>query len=295
MIKRHTITGLKYFCKSTKQNYLKYLGSGVYWKSHLKIHGPEYVVTDWVSEVFYDEEQIKEFAILFSEFFNIVISDEWANLKIEDGLEGGMSSQTAKDMWGKPGVKELRIASQKEAQNRLDVKKKKSLATRELWNDIEHRTKVINSVIKTMNDPNKKKELSKIQKVVQNRPEVLSKRAATMADPVVKEKHRAATRVASNTPEAIERSKNKMLAMWENVEFKEKRSEAIKNGWDKGRDSRVGLNHVKADKTIYEFIHDSGLIEKCTRVEMKEKHKIGNISKLISGTIKSSMGWKVKR
>ena len=111
----------------------------------------------------------------------------------------------------------------------------------------------------------------------------------------IRNKISESTKLTSNTLTAIERSKTKMLAMWEDVEFKENRSEAIKNGWDKGRDSRVGLNHVKADKTIYEFIHDSGLIEKCTRVEMKEKHKIGNISKLISGTIKSSMGWKVKR
>lgn len=293
MIKRHSVTGLKYFCKTTKSDYMKYLGSGKLWSFHLKKHGRDHVVTDWVSEVFFDEDQIKDFAILFSEFFDIVNSDDWANLKKEDGLEGGMSSQTAKEMWMKPGAREYRATRQCEAQNRPEVKKKKSDSIKELWDNEEHRDRVTNSITATMNKPEKKKELSSIQTVVQNRPEVKAKRKVTMADPVLKEKHRTNTKLAANTIEAKERSKNKMLSLWSDEEFKKNRSTSIKNNWDKGRNSRTGLNHVNSDKTLYKFVHKSGLTEHCTRVEMKLKHNIGNIAKLISGTIKSSMGWEV--
>jgi hypothetical protein len=293
MIKRHTKTGLRYFCKTPRKNYLKYFGSGSRWTSHIKKHGTEFVVTDWVSEPFTNPDDIKEFAVLFSELFNIVESKDWANLKIEDGLEGGMSSQTAKEMWQKPGAREYRAKRQIEAQNRPEVKQKKSDSTKELWSNKDHRTRVVNSVTATMNTPEKKKKLSDIQKVVQNRPEVKAKRETTMSDPKIKENHRTSTKLAANTPEAKERNKNKMLLLWSDDEFKKNRSMSIKTGWDKGRNSRVGLNHVKSDKTVYKFLHESGLIVYCTRVEMKQKHKIGNIAKLISGTIKSSMGWKI--
>jgi hypothetical protein len=146
MIKKHSVTGLRYFCKTPRKNYIKYLGSGVFWTSHIKKHGPEFVVTEWVSELFYAPEEIKEFAVLFSELFDIVNSKDWANLKIEDGLEGGMSSQTAKEMWSKPGVKERRSVIQKEAQNREDVKAKKRNNTKESWIDANRRATRIKKI-----------------------------------------------------------------------------------------------------------------------------------------------------
>lgn len=96
MIKRHTVTGLKYFCKSYVGDYLQYKGSGKHWTRHIKKHGVKYVVTDWVSEVFNDPTDIKEFGLFFSEFYNIVQSKEWANMKPEDGLTGGSAK-------GRPG------------------------------------------------------------------------------------------------------------------------------------------------------------------------------------------------
>lgn len=111
----------------------------------------------------------------------------------------------------------------------------------------------------------------------------------------VREKISKSMKLSSNTPESKQKKKNKMLELWKDESFKQSRSQSIKNGWDKGRDTRSGLNHTKADQTVYTFIHKSGIIEKCTRVEMKQKHKIGSISKLILGVIKTSMGWTVDR
>ena len=85
-IKEHVETGLLYFGKTTKDPYT-YYGSGKYWLRHIKKHGKKCVKTVWASS-FEDEEACVEFATFFSEFYNIVDSDIWANLINENGLDG---------------------------------------------------------------------------------------------------------------------------------------------------------------------------------------------------------------
>ena len=86
-IKQHSITGLKYFGKTTRDPY-KYNGSGSYWSRHIKKHGKEHIVTLWISELYYDTS-IVDYALQLSREYNIVESSEWANLIPEDGLYGG--------------------------------------------------------------------------------------------------------------------------------------------------------------------------------------------------------------
>jgi hypothetical protein len=87
MIKQHNQTGLKYFCKTTRKDPIKYLGSGKYWKRHLAVHGKD-VSTIWCHQ--YDnEELLKEEALAFSASHDIVESPNWANLKPETGVDGG--------------------------------------------------------------------------------------------------------------------------------------------------------------------------------------------------------------
>lgn len=85
-IKRHRVTGLMYFGKTIKNPHY-YLGSGSYWKNHMKAHGGGVanIETVWV-ETFTDEDLLVEFALFFSEFADIVNSPRWANQIIEDGL-----------------------------------------------------------------------------------------------------------------------------------------------------------------------------------------------------------------
>ena len=85
-IKQHNETGLKYFGKTTR-NPFTYEGSGLYWKKHLKKHGND-VTTTWV-QAFDNIEKLNEYAIRFSEENDIVEAKDWANLKIENGLDGG--------------------------------------------------------------------------------------------------------------------------------------------------------------------------------------------------------------
>lgn len=96
-IKQHSITSLKYFGK-TSQNPHTYMGSGKYWKSHIKKHGQRHVQTLWVSEPFTDTS-INDVAVTFSIENNIVESNEWANLEIETGLDGRPCGPVHSDEW----------------------------------------------------------------------------------------------------------------------------------------------------------------------------------------------------
>lgn len=94
MIKRHRTTGLMYFCKTSTRDPLKYHGSGVYWRKHLKIHGRQ-VDTVWY-QLFYEKDDLTEFALFFSEFHDVVRATKdgkkvWANEVPEDGLQGGQN------------------------------------------------------------------------------------------------------------------------------------------------------------------------------------------------------------
>lgn len=86
-IKQHNVTGLKYFGKTSQKDPTKYKGSGKYWKSHLKKHGNN-VTTIWC-QLFTSKEDIVEYAVQFSKENQIVESKEWANLKEENGIDGG--------------------------------------------------------------------------------------------------------------------------------------------------------------------------------------------------------------
>lgn len=89
-IKRHKVTGLKYFGKTTKSNPHSYPGSGKYWNRHCNEHGKgdAFIETTHVWE-FTNQDECTEFALNFSRDNNIVESKEWANLVEENGLDGG--------------------------------------------------------------------------------------------------------------------------------------------------------------------------------------------------------------
>lgn len=88
-IKRHSLTGLMYFGKTIKDDVSSYLGSGILWSRHINKYGADHVETLWVSDPFTNREELIDFAQLFSEHFDIVGSDRWANLVVENGVTGG--------------------------------------------------------------------------------------------------------------------------------------------------------------------------------------------------------------
>ena len=87
-IKKHSITNLRYFGKTCKQDPYEYLGSGRHWLKHLRAHSKEHVDTIWVSDIFTNRDDLIEFAEFFSEFFDIVKDRSWSNQRPENGIDG---------------------------------------------------------------------------------------------------------------------------------------------------------------------------------------------------------------
>lgn len=89
-VKTHNHTKLKYL-GFTRQDPYKYKGSGTYWKRHLKIHGND--ITTIILAECQTKSEIEELGKYFSDKWNIVKSESWANLKEESG-DGGSSPRT---------------------------------------------------------------------------------------------------------------------------------------------------------------------------------------------------------
>lgn len=85
-VKKHNITGLKYFGKTVLNPFI-YKGSGKIWRRHISKHGND--VTTEIIGFFENEDECKKIAIEFSVKNNIVDSSEWANLMNENGIDGG--------------------------------------------------------------------------------------------------------------------------------------------------------------------------------------------------------------
>lgn len=105
-IKQHNTTGLKYFGKTTNKKPAQYSGSGKYWKRHIKIHGND-VTTTW-TQLFTERESLIEYALKFSSDNNIVESDEWANLTVENGIDGNSHTGEKNGRYGKEVSAETR-------------------------------------------------------------------------------------------------------------------------------------------------------------------------------------------
>ena len=99
-VKTHNETGLKYLGQTSSDPYT-YRGSGTRWVNHLKKHGND-VSTQILIET-EDKSVIREKGIEYSKHYDIVESQEWANLKIEEG-DGGWST------WNKSPEVVLRAA-----------------------------------------------------------------------------------------------------------------------------------------------------------------------------------------
>ena len=91
--KTHLITGLKYLGKTKSTDPHNYLGSGTYWINHLKKHGYD-VETEILKECNTNEE-VKTWGLYYIELWDVVNSDDWANVKPESG-DGGIPTEEMK-------------------------------------------------------------------------------------------------------------------------------------------------------------------------------------------------------
>lgn len=83
MIKTHNVTGLKYLCITKRIDHCVYTGSGSLWKKHLDEYG-----NDFSTEVIFRSDDYGSFVekcLYYSELYDIVSSDDWANRVPESG------------------------------------------------------------------------------------------------------------------------------------------------------------------------------------------------------------------
>ena len=83
------LAGQYYFCKSVVQDVIAYPGSGVIWSNRIKKYGKKNIKTLWISDWYYDANLIQEVALHFSRENQIVESKMWANMRPENGINGG--------------------------------------------------------------------------------------------------------------------------------------------------------------------------------------------------------------
>jgi hypothetical protein len=116
-VKTHNKTGLKYLGKTIRKDPHTYPGSGKYWKRHLKKHGKDYS-TEIIREC-EDLTSARFWGEYYSNLWNVVESEEWANLIPEMGAGG---SNKGRESWnkGKPCSEEQKAkisATQKGREN----------------------------------------------------------------------------------------------------------------------------------------------------------------------------------
>lgn len=85
-LKTHNKTGLKYLGKTSEKDPHSYSGSGTVWLRHLKKHGYDYTTEILMSSE--DNHEIAKAGIYFSELWDIVNSEKFANLMMEQGQGG---------------------------------------------------------------------------------------------------------------------------------------------------------------------------------------------------------------
>jgi hypothetical protein len=128
-IKTHSITGLKYLGHTTK-NPLKYKGSGLHWKRHLKKHGPGHS-TEILMETS-NKDDIKHWGLYYSNKWDVVNDPNWANLIPESG-EGVIQNSSSLSKSIRTRKKNGTISNGISAMNNPEVQKKAGLHSRKTY------------------------------------------------------------------------------------------------------------------------------------------------------------------
>jgi hypothetical protein len=78
--------GLLYLGRTSSNNPHKYAGSGTRWLNHLSANSYTYKdIKTWILDKVDSHDQLRELGRYYSKLFNVSLSDEWANLKDEEG------------------------------------------------------------------------------------------------------------------------------------------------------------------------------------------------------------------
>lgn len=161
-------SGLKYLGQTVKNPY-KYNGSGTYWKNYLKKHdiNPKDIRTTIILET-EDRELIREKGLYYSKLWNVVESNEWANLCIEMGDYGSLGHKPSLESIERRANKlrgKVVTAEKREKLRISNLGKKRSNKTKEANRKAnlgkilseEHKKKISEGLLRNKNKPKYKK------------------------------------------------------------------------------------------------------------------------------------------
>lgn len=192
-------------------------------------------------------------------------------------------SERTVSLWQDPDYASSCRAAMRESQNRPEVQARRSELSRERWQNVEHAEKMGAMSAAMWQDSEYRAAMSdcnvytfqhksgKIEKCTRH--ELLTKYDLNVR--TLRNLFATSGRVKTACGWRLIRSESDLSA-----------------AWDYGK----GLKHHRADHTIYEFIHTTGMIEICTRVEFQTKYLI--VLKPLfkkSNKSKSVKGWRVAR
>jgi hypothetical protein len=179
--KTHRKTGLMYL-GYTKKDPKKYQGSGVRWTKHLIKHGSD-VETEILCECS-TKDEVKEKGRYYSNIWNVVESDDWANMKVEEADGGDMSysekwmssrkSLKLKALWAEKAKGNTNVRGYKWWFNTITNEKRRCLESpgKEWVNKcpVELTEKGREKISKTNSKPKTVEHIEKLKVAAKNRP-----------------------------------------------------------------------------------------------------------------------------
>jgi hypothetical protein len=146
------------------------------------------------------------------------------------------------------------------------------------------------------------------------REDVKLKRRNTDSKEEVKKRRSLAMQEVSNRNGVNERRSNSVKTSWKtdpkkldriqkmkttvsSEPIKTKIRDSVKKSWEdeETRIKRSGKNSHQYDHTVYQFVHDDGTVENCTREDLRIKYNLDrpNLCGLVKGRQKSHKGWRL--
>jgi hypothetical protein len=267
-IKQCSHCDLKYFGKTILEDIQSYEGSGIRWQRHLKKHNAESVHL-WNSDWYYDTSIVR-FATKFSNINKIVESKNWANLAIENGIDGGYLGEYASTRISE-GVKRVRSNPE--------------------WKDTvgkEATRKATGARNKTMSNPEWKDTVGK---------ESTRKRLETMSN----EEWKETVGKRRNSKAASSISKKRLDPEWKDTVGKEstrKRLETVKDpSWQEtvGAAAREKISKTRSDPNWKETIgKEAKEKELRTKSSTDWKNTVGKQAAIKCGETQKSNEWKLE-
>jgi hypothetical protein len=150
--KIHKDTGLKYLGKTIASDPFAYPGSGVYWTNHLKTHG--YNIETEILRECQTEEELVYWGKYYSKLWNVVESQEWANLTEEAGPGGYWSKESKQKLSQTNKIRLAKLSSEEKIQ-----RMKKSCSSPESWT-VERRNKISQALTGKKRSAETKKKIS---------------------------------------------------------------------------------------------------------------------------------------